>query len=86
MAATEDVLHQPQRAPAMPASAEYLRLLRCHEVAASLSGAGPSLIALSTEPELPAEATEYGTANGFTITEVTAGDGVRWSPGVTVAG
>ena len=25
MAATEDVLHQPQRAPAMPASAEYLR-------------------------------------------------------------
>ena len=25
MAATEDVLHQPQRAAAMPASAEYLR-------------------------------------------------------------
>ncbi|MFZ1178708.1 MAG: homoserine kinase [Mycobacterium sp.] len=86
MAATEDVLHQPQRAPAMPASAEYLRLLRRHSVAATLSGAGPSLIALSTESELPSEVLEYGAANGFTITEMTAGEGVRWSPGVTVPG
>ncbi len=86
MAATEDVLHQPQRAPAMPASAEYLRLLRRHTVAATLSGAGPSLIALSTESELPSEVLEYGAANGFTITEMTAGEGVRWSPGVTVPG
>jgi homoserine kinase len=86
MAATEDVLHQPQRAAAMPASAEYLRLLRRRNVAATLSGAGPALIALSTQPELPAEAVEYGAANGFTITEMTAGEGVRWSPGVTVPG
>ncbi len=86
LAATEDVLHQPQRAPAMPSSAEYLRLLRRHSVAATLSGAGPSLIALSTEPELPAEAVEYGTANGFIIKKMTVGDGVRWKPGVTVAG
>jgi homoserine kinase len=86
MAATEDVLHQAQRAPAMPASAEYLRLLRRNNVGATLSGAGPSLIALSTQPELPSEVLEYGTTNGFTITEMTAGEGVRWSPGVTVAG
>jgi homoserine kinase len=86
MAATEDVLHQPQRAPAMPASAEYLRQLRRHNVAATLSGAGPALIALSTEPELSSEVLEYGAANGFTITEMTAGEGVRWSPGVTVPG
>ena len=86
MAATEDVLHQPQRAPAMPASAEYLRLLRRHNVAATLSGAGPSLIALSTEPELPAEAVEYGTANGFIIRKMAVGEGVRWKPGVTVPG
>lgn len=86
MAATEDVLHQPQRAPAMPASAEYLRLMRRHNIAATLSGAGPSLIALSTQSELPQEAVEYGAANGFTITEMTAGEGVRWSPGVTVPG
>jgi homoserine kinase len=86
MAATEDVLHQPQRAPAMPASAEYLRLLRRLKVSATLSGAGPSVIALTTEPELPTEALDYGIAHGFSIIEMTAGEGVRWSPGVTVAG
>ena len=84
MAATEDVLHQPQRAPAMPASAEYLRLLRRCGVAAVLSGAGPSVMALSTEPELPAEAMEYGAANGFTVSEMTVGEGVRWSSGVAI--
>jgi homoserine kinase len=86
MAATEDVLHQPQRASVLPASAEYLRLLRRHKLAATFSGAGPALIALSTEQGLPLEVLEYGKANGFTLTEMTAGDGVRWSPGVTVAG
>ncbi|WP_077088435.1 homoserine kinase [Mycobacterium rhizamassiliense] len=86
MPATEDLLHQPQRAPAMPASAEYLRLLRRLNVSATLSGAGPSLIALSTEPRLPAEAAEYGVAHGFTVTKMAAGEGVRWSPGVKVAG
>ncbi|OBF57974.1 homoserine kinase [Mycobacterium sp. 852002-50816_SCH5313054-b] len=86
MPATEDVLHQPQRAPAMRGSAEYLRVLRRHSIAATLSGAGPSLIALSTEPELPPEALEYGAAHGFTLMKMTAGEGVRWSPGVTVAG
>ena len=85
MPATEDLLHQPQRAPAMRASAEYLRLLRRHSIAATLSGAGPSLIALSTEPELPTEALEYGAAHGFAVTKMSAGEGVRGSPGVTVA-
>lgn len=86
MPATEDLLHQPQRAAAMPASAEYLRLLRRHNVSATLSGAGPSLIALTTQAELPSEALEYGAVNGFTVIEMTAGDGVRWSPGVAVPG
>jgi homoserine kinase len=85
MAATEDLLHQPHRAPAMPASAEYLRLLRCHNVSATLSGAGPAVIALTTEARLPSEAVDYGAANGFTITEMAAGAGVRWFPGVTVS-
>lgn len=82
LAATEDVLHQPQRAPAMPASAEYLRLLRRLDVAAVLSGAGPALIALSTESQLPSEAMQYGAANGFTVGEMTVGERVRWSSGV----
>jgi homoserine kinase len=82
MAATEDRLHQPQRAPAMLASAEYLRLLRRCDVPAVLSGAGPTVIALSTGAELPAEAMAYGAANGFTVGKMTAGDPVRWCPGV----
>jgi homoserine kinase len=54
-------------------------------VAATLSGAGPTVIALSTEAELSAEALQFGSAKGFHITRMTTGDGVRWSPGVTVA-
>jgi homoserine kinase len=84
MEATEDVLHQPQRAAAMPASAEYLRILRRCGVSAVLSGAGPAVIALTTESQLPQEALDYGAANGFTVTEMTVGDGVRWTSGVPV--
>jgi homoserine kinase len=84
MEATEDVLHQPQRAAAMPASAEYLRILRRCGVAAVLSGAGPAVIALSPQPELPVEALEYGAANGFTVSTMAVGDGVRWTSGVAV--
>lgn len=84
MAATEDVLHQAQREPAMPASLEYLQLMRRCGVAAVLSGAGPSVLALSTERELPAEVVDFGIANGFTVSRMSVGDGVRWSSGVVV--
>ena len=84
MAATEDVLHQPHRAAAMSASAEYLQLLRRCDVAAVLSGAGPAVIALSTASQLPTEALDYAAANGFAISEMTAGEGVSWSSGVAV--
>jgi homoserine kinase len=84
MAATEDVLHQPQRAPAMPASAEYLGVLRRCGVSAVLSGAGPAVLALSTEAELPAEALEFGIDNGFTVGRMSVGNGVSWTSGVTV--
>lgn len=86
LAATEDVLHQPQRAHAMAASAEYLDLLRRSNIPAVLSGAGPAIIALTTEPELPAEVVEFGAAKGFAVSEMAVGDGVRWSSGVVVAG
>ncbi|MFI2840740.1 homoserine kinase [Mycolicibacterium sp. PDY-3] len=79
--ATGDRLHQAQRGPAMPASAEYLAVLRRCGVAAVLSGAGPAVIALTDGRDLPAEALDYGAANGFTVTEMSAGDGVRWSSG-----
>ncbi len=84
MEATEDVLHQPHRAIAMRASAEYLQVLRRCGIAAVFSGAGPAVIALSTYPELPAEALEFGAANGFTVSEMSVGDGVRWASGVAV--
>lgn len=80
MTATEDRLHQPQRAAAMPASADYLEMLRRHGVAAVLSGAGPAVIAFSTESELPAEVLEYGADHGFSVAEMPVGQPVRWAP------
>jgi homoserine kinase len=85
MAATEDVLHQPQRAPAMPASARYLQLLRRNGVAAVLSGAGPSVLALTNGADLPAEVVEFADEHGFTATEVAVGDPVCWRSDVIVA-
>lgn len=46
LAATEDRLHQQQRAPAMPQTAALLAAVRAQGVAAVVSGAGPSLLAL----------------------------------------
>ena len=45
--ATEDRLHQRQRAAAMPASAQLLERLRAAGHAAVVSGAGPSLLVLT---------------------------------------
>lgn len=82
MAATEDVLHQPQRASAMPASAEYLGLLRSYGIAAALSGAGPAVLAITTQNDLPIEVVEFGAANGFTVRHMDVGSAVRWKAGV----
>ncbi len=84
MAATEDVLHQPQRASAMPASAEFLQLLRSYGIAAALSGAGPAVLALTTDIDLPAEVVDFGAANGFTVRPMDVGEPVRWNTGVPV--
>jgi homoserine kinase len=46
--ATDDRIHQPYRAPAMPATASLVRRLRDAGVAAVVSGAGPSVLALAT--------------------------------------
>lgn len=45
--ATEDLLHQDYREPAMPASLALVRELRADGVPAVVSGAGPSVLALS---------------------------------------
>lgn len=46
MAATEDRLHQEYRAPAMPETLELVRVLRQEGFAATVSGAGPSVLVL----------------------------------------
>ena len=48
LAATEDRLHQPYRAEAMPRSAALLGELRERGVPAVVSGAGPTVLALTT--------------------------------------
>ena len=45
--ATEDELHQPYRAPAMPETLTLVKDLRERGVAAVVSGAGPSVLALT---------------------------------------
>ncbi len=43
---TQDHLHQPYRAPLMPATRDAIDSLRSEGVAAALSGAGPSIVCL----------------------------------------
>ena len=45
--ATEDRLHQEQRAPGMPQSIELMRVLRQEGVPAVISGAGPAVLVLA---------------------------------------
>jgi homoserine kinase len=59
---TRDFLHQPYRGTVMPASAALIDRLRASGMAAVLSGAGPSVLVLTTAP-LPADLLQH---NGFT--------------------
>jgi homoserine kinase len=77
--ATEDRLHQAQRASAMPQTAELVRLVRESGGAAVVSGAGPSVLVLV--------AGELGMASASTALH-SLGDH-RWTvlrPGVDTVG
>ncbi|MBE1501298.1 homoserine kinase [Amycolatopsis lexingtonensis] len=66
LAATDDRLHQSYRAPAYPATTELVATLRAQGVAAAVSGAGPTVLALTTAGILPA-----GTGvEGFDVFEL----------------
>ena len=54
LAATEDRLHQPYRRPAYPETAALIDALRAAGVASAVSGAGPTVLALTTGGPLPA--------------------------------
>jgi homoserine kinase len=62
MAATEDRLHQGYRRPAYPESADLVDALRAHGVPAAISGAGPTVLALTSGGTLP----EAVDTSGFT--------------------
>ena len=51
LAATEDRIHQQQRAGAMPRSHALMTRLRAEGMAACVSGAGPSLLCLGASRE-----------------------------------
>jgi len=64
--ATQDVLHQPYRAPLMPATADLIGRLRGAGIAAVLSGAGPSVLALTVRGKTlgPAEVDSIASQAG----------------------
>jgi homoserine kinase len=51
--ATQDLLHQPYRAPLMPATADLIGRLRGAGIAAVVSGAGPSVLAFTLAGQTP---------------------------------
>lgn len=63
MAATEDKLHQSYRASAMPETDALIRLLRADDLAAVVSGAGPSILVLGSDPAQRLRAAELITRN-----------------------
>jgi homoserine kinase len=64
--ATEDHLHQEYRAEAMPKSAALLKKLRAAGVAATISGAGPSVLVLHTGTDQDADDIIHAAGSGFT--------------------
>ncbi|MBA0125212.1 homoserine kinase [Haloechinothrix sp. YIM 98757] len=63
---TEDRLHQDYREPAYPATVHLVRQLRERDVAAVVSGGGPTVLALTTDGALP----EGVDLTGFTAVEL----------------
>jgi homoserine kinase len=66
--ATDDALHQPYRASAMPRSAALLSRLREAGIAAVISGAGPSVLALTTTAQ--ADTVAQFDARWFTASRI----------------
>lgn len=62
LTATDDRLHQPYRTAAMPESAQLVATLRAQGIAAMISGAGPSVLALTPDPSEAAAALAWTPA------------------------
>ncbi|MBF6133473.1 homoserine kinase [Nocardia otitidiscaviarum] len=73
--ATADRLHQGYRAAALPLTTKWIDTLRAAGIAATVSGAGPTVLALGTG-EFPAELRELAAADGMRVVEPGIADGV----------
>ena len=78
MSATEDLLHQGQRAQALPDTTRWIATLRARSIAAVVSGAGPTVMALCTEP-FPEDLREAATAEGWRVLDLDVADAVTIS-------
>jgi homoserine kinase len=68
--ATEDFLHQSYRASAYPKSTALLEKLRTAGIAATISGAGPSILVLYTSEGGRVEEIIKGYDGGFSVKEL----------------
>jgi homoserine kinase len=74
LVATEDRLHQQQRGTAMPGSLALMDRLRDAGLPAVVSGAGPSLLVLTVDPEEAARVDDL-TPAGWTVLALAVDDG-----------
>jgi homoserine kinase len=79
-AATRDRLHQDYRAPAMPDSAALINRLRADGFAATVSGAGPTVLVLTVGPGWPNKAAAYAPAGWGVSVLTVAATGVATGP------
>jgi homoserine kinase len=75
MPATADRLHQTQRAPALPLTTAWIERLRAAGIAATVSGAGPTILALATG-EFPDDLRKQAESDGLRVVEPGIADGV----------
>ncbi|WP_331436529.1 homoserine kinase [Gordonia sp. w5E2] len=75
-AATDDRLHQPYRAAAMPETARLVAALRARGYAATVSGAGPSVLVLDTR-SVDSTTRELAGEQGFRVQQLEIAGGVQ---------
>ncbi|MEZ5212802.1 homoserine kinase [Gordonia sp. (in: high G+C Gram-positive bacteria)] len=76
MEATRDRLHQDYRSTALPETTALVAELRRRGHAATVSGAGPSVLVLG-EAELSDDARALGAEHGFAMLSLPIGEGVK---------
>lgn len=76
LAATEDRLHQEYRAPALALTTAWIARLRERGLAATVSGAGPTVLALGTQ-QFPSDLREEAESEGLSVWDLDIAPGVQ---------